>query len=307
MVGVVDEAHEWIEQYVRPTGPMVVTHDRPWAVVAVVPTADGPVWFKRCAPVQAFEPRLTAALASRSPFLLPPVIAGDDDRGWMLLGDAGTCVGDIGNPPDVWLALLPKYAELQRHEAAFANEHVDAGVEDLRTSRLPGRYASLLSDDIPLAADERELLLRFESTFAAWCADLDEHAVASSIQHDDLHHNNVYLRNGEHCILDWGDACVSHPFASLVVTFQFLEDVNGLAPDDAWFARLRDAYLEPWGGDNREAFDLAQRVGTFAHAIAWVRQWRALPDSYRPRFEVAYRAVLRRGTHLAKVAPRTRP
>src|SRR5437660_7138514 len=40
-------------------GPIETAHDRPWATVLRVPVADGVVWFKACAPVQAFEPRLT--------------------------------------------------------------------------------------------------------------------------------------------------------------------------------------------------------------------------------------------------------
>ena len=36
-------------------------------------------------------------------------------------------------------------------------------------------------------------------------------------------------------ILDWGDSSISHPFASLFVTFRFLEEITHLSPDDAWF------------------------------------------------------------------------
>ncbi len=51
---------------------------------------------------------------------------------------------------------------------------------------------------------------------------------------------NVYAK-GEHLrVLDWGDTSISHPFASLGVTFRFLEERNRLLPDDPCFARLRD-------------------------------------------------------------------
>ena len=64
--------------------------------------------------------------------------------------------------------------------------------------------------------------------------------------------------------------------------------------DDAWFARLRDAYLEPWGAGLADAFALAIRVGAFAHAIAWARQRDALPDEARPEFVKRFAVVLRR-------------
>jgi len=119
------------------------------------------------------------------------------------------------------------------------------------------------------------------------------------VQHDDLHHNNLYVHDGGYRVLDWGDASVSHPFASLFVTFRFLEEVNGLARTDPWFRRLRDAYLEPWGSGHEQTFELAFAVGSVAHAIAWVRQRRALPDHYKPRFDTAYRFVLDQVLRLA--------
>jgi aminoglycoside phosphotransferase (APT) family kinase protein len=89
------------------------------------------------------------------------------------------------------------------------------------------------------------------------------------VQHDDLHMANLYAQGGRLRLLDWGDASISHPFASLVVTFRFLEERNRLQPGDPWFARLRDAYLEPWGGGLTDASALAIRVGAFAHTFAW--------------------------------------
>jgi hypothetical protein len=83
-------------------------------------------------------------------------------------------------------------------------------------------------------------------------------------------------------------------FASLFETFRFLEGVNGLAPDDPWFPRLRDAYLEPWGRGLVDTFALALRVGAFAHAIAWARQRVNLPHEARPDFDRGYSDMLRR-------------
>jgi hypothetical protein len=94
--------------------------------------------------------------------------------------------------------------------------------------------------------------------------------------------------------LDWGDSSISHPFFSLVVTFRFLEERSGLRPNDPWFARLRDAYLEPWGTDLTDEFDLALRVGRFAHAIAWSRQHEFLSPEERTPFDDWLAHVLRR-------------
>ena len=64
-------------------------------------------------------------------------------------------------------------------------------------------------------------------------------------------------------------------------------------PDDPWFARLRDAYLEPWGSGLAGTFELAIRVGRFAHVIAWSRQRDALPEAKRAEFDGWFAEVLR--------------
>jgi hypothetical protein len=84
------------------------------------------------------------------------------------------------------------------------------------------------------------------------------------------------------------------------VTFRFLEEFNHLAPDDPWFGRLRDAYLEPWGTGLEETFELAIRVGWFAHSIAWSRQRDALPPEAWPDFDRAFVNILRRAVAQAR-------
>ena len=141
---------------------------------------------------------------------------------------------------------------------------------------------------------------RSTATRSSGCApsprfdELAAHGIPETIQHDDLHMANLYAQGGRLRVLDWGDSSISHPFASLVVTFRFLEEINKLSPVDPWFARLRDAYLEPWGRNLTAVFDLALRVGMVADAIAWTRQRDHLPEEARPEFDTWFRVVLRR-------------
>src|SRR5438093_13645994 len=147
-------AEDWIRAHVEPIGAIEIAHERPWSTVLRVPIADGVAWFKACAPIQAFEPTLTAALYARWPDRVPEVIAHDDGRGWMLLADAGRPLSEEGNPPEAWLVALPLYAELQRGEAAHASEHLASGVPDLRLPALPARYEELLRQNLPLENEE---------------------------------------------------------------------------------------------------------------------------------------------------------
>ncbi len=289
-------------------GPIEVVRERAWATVARVPLANGSAWLKACETLHAFEPRLTAELHARAPDLVAEVLAYEEERAWLLLADAGTPIDELGNAPEIWLRILPLYAELQRDEAVDAAAHVEHGVPDLRVGALAALYEDLLRLDLPLSTAELYRLRNHAGRFEQSCAELATAGIPESVQHDDLHMKNVYSLAGVLRILDWGDASISHPFASLVVTFRFLEERNGLSPDDPWFERLRDAYLEPWGHGLAPTFALAQRVGSFAHVFAWTKLRDHLPSDYRRRFDEPFAVVLRRALALAadEFAPQRR-
>ncbi|HET7568527.1 MAG TPA: hypothetical protein VFJ91_11075 [Gaiellaceae bacterium] len=255
-------AEAWLAGLVAPAGPPVLESAMPWASVWRIPLAGGgAAWFKSCAPAQAFEPRLTAALASRRPDVLPEVLGWDEGRSWLLLADAGTPLG-IGGGPAPWPPVLAAYAELQRGETAHAAAHLAAGVPDRGLARFPELHERLLAAIPGLVPREDVPALAVELAAAG---------IAETIQHDDLHGNNVYGRR----ILDWGDSCVSHPFLTFFVTVAHLADGT---PEE----RLRDAYLEPWGdADARDAFAVARRLGPYAHAFKELETLGEVPDWVR--------------------------
>src|SRR5437763_14740607 len=74
-------AEEWIRRYVEPTGEIETEKERPWATVLRVPLPGGGLcWFKACAPVQAFEPPLTAELFARCPDRVAEVLSHPERR-----------------------------------------------------------------------------------------------------------------------------------------------------------------------------------------------------------------------------------
>jgi len=238
---------------------------RAWSTVLRVPTVDGTVWFKATAPGVRHEAALLRLLSERRPDLVPEPLALDEERGWMLLRDAGTPLLEVMREDGSvrrWLDVLPRYAELQLACAPDVEELLAIGVPDLRLATLPERYEEVATGRFRGAAP----LVR------DFAAELAEFALPETVQHDDLHDRNVFVgAEGGYRIVDWGDAVVSHPFLTLAVTLEGvirwgLDDVE----DSVDTAPFRDAYLRPFAGgrDLRRAVEIALRLGWAARAVA---------------------------------------
>ena len=277
------EAHGWIERELARlggavTGPIEQPHATQWSTVLRVPTQDGDVWFKAPAPKLAFEAGLVDLLSERRPDCVPPLLARDLESGWMLLADAGTRMRELVETEsdlDRWLTILPLYAGLQLDLMGDVDELLARGVPDVRLERLPGLYEELLDElaDAAAPAEQLEQLRREVERVHALAEELAAFGIPETIQHDDLHDAQVFQRDGRYLLLDWGDACVSHPFFTLSVTAEGflawgLDDVEN-SIDTVPF---RNAYLQPFERDfgDRDlaaATKLALRLGWICRAI----------------------------------------
>ena len=88
------------------------------------------------------------------------------------------------------------------------------------------------------------------------CVALSAAPQPSALEHADIHGTNVLTANGRCRLIDWGDCCITHPFAALFVPIQFVVASLPTAARPAAARRLRDCYLEPWGGPTRDNLDL---------------------------------------------------
>jgi hypothetical protein len=190
-------------------------------------------------PAFAHEAAVVSLLARRAPDLVPELLATDLERGWMLQADGGTRLREAGLDAGFWEEVLPRYAELQLAAAADRGLLLEAGAPDRTLAALPALYERLVEDE---PAELRALAPRV----AEVCASLAAHGLPETIQHDDLHDGQVFLRDGGFRIIDWGDSCVSHPFFTLTVTLRGLARRLELPEATPELDRFRDAYLEPW-------------------------------------------------------------
>ena len=252
------------------TGPSEQTHVTLWSTVLRVPTTDGTVWFKANDASMRHESALVDLLATHCPSLVPPPVATDPHHGWLLAQDAGEWLRSVSRRSgtlDHWLQVLPAYADAQLALVPHVEDLLALGVPDRRLATLPEGYARLV-DEVDAPPRLRQAVALVEDL----CEQLAAYAVDETLNHDDLHDGQVFLRDGRLAVLDWGDACISHPFFTLSVT---LEGVLGWGLDDVEGSvdttPFRDAYLAPfrerYPGDLVAACDVALRLGWACRAV----------------------------------------
>jgi Phosphotransferase enzyme family len=272
--GWLGRATSWIDERVERTGELELVRALPWAATARVPTADGPVWFKESAPGLAFEPALTVIVSSRRPDCTPTVVGAEGAR--LVTRDCGVSLHDAheaGSDPPGWDRVLPLYAELQIALTADADDALAAGTPDKRPAGLRELAAGLDLEEELSAAVERALEGLGDD-------------VPATVAHEEIHEGNVFVRDGRPFFLDWGEACVSHPFVAPLLALRAATERAGLEPGSAEVEGLRDAYLEPFtsfapAAELRESFACGYLLAALCRALTWRRILDPLSPSVR--------------------------
>jgi hypothetical protein len=318
--GWLDEVSDWIDEQLAPAGMVRIgtpaLRGRMWSVVVRVPVEEswagagsrrragkhsaadrsgGTVWFKANPAGSAFEPALLAALARWAPDMLPSPLAVDTARAWTLSEDAGTHLRELllrDPDPDHLRPLLQRYARMQRALVTRTQDLLALGMPDLRPQVLPGRFEALLARPaLRSTIDEAqyEALAAFAPVLREHCRELDGLGIPASLDHGDLHPNNVFGQGERALASDWGDGAVAHPFSTLLVLLRSAAeffDADGLAA-------VRAAYLEPWMEDGYRSADveraayLAMRVAPVLRAVAWVRVFPCFAQVAEPNANAA--------------------
>jgi hypothetical protein len=233
----------------------------PWASVVAWDRPDGAVWGKAMCPGFASECRLLPLLAEHAPNAVLRPIRADVHHG-LLLPDGGPTIEDHLSV-DRWTKVLLGYAELQRALVGNDDAILAAGCVDLRPHRAVQRLEQHMASG---NVERRPHLLEWLHRVAAELGD----AIPATIQHDDLQPSNV-LADGR--ILDWGDASLAHPFASLLTALA--RGTDRRPGTDAERDTMSDAYLRSW----------APLLGRDAHTEAdmvWLRRQAALAQLLAP-------------------------
>lgn len=274
----VAEAHAWIDGQLAGlgrvrTGEVEQPHVTAWSTVMRVPTDGGPIWFKANEQAMVHEAAVLELVARRSDGRVPSPLARDPRTGWMLLADAGPRLRDVVEQERSlarWLDVLAAYARVQIACEDDVDELLGLGLPDCRLHTLPGQYADLLA-----TLPDPDPRLPGPDAVESQCARLAAYDVRETVQHDDLHDGQVFLGSGVHQVLDWGDACVSHPFFTLAVTLEGViawgvDDVAGSEDLEPHLAAYLAPYAEHTGrslAELREAASIAMRLGWVCRAV----------------------------------------
>ena len=262
----------WIREQVAVAGlgaVSAVTPDRlrPWGAVLTVDTAAGRLWCKAVEPRRRFEVPVTATLSAGWPTLGPVVVAADEAEGWLLLRDHGRPIGEVLDPAqqiEAVAELLPAYAAMQRASTGELEGWLAAGLPDRRLPTLADRLRRILAtltDPALRAAVEAAL-----PDLAAACDRLHALVPATALDHADLHGTNVVWDGTTARVIDWGDACATHPYVSLFVPLHFL--VRNLATPAAR-RQATERLLDAFGTSvDDEAMTLATWIGPVVRVLS---------------------------------------
>lgn len=268
-------AHAWIDERLDELGlartdEVEQPHVRDWATAMQVPTDRGVVWFKANEEALAHEAAVLELVAARSAGRVPAPLARDPQTGWMLTADAGRRlreVVEVERSLERWLDVLEACARVQLACEDDVDAFLSLGLPDCRLATLPAAYADLLAD-----LDDTDPRLPGREAVEEMCRELAAYGIRETVQHDDLHDGQVFLGTGTHQLLDWGDACVSHPFFTLSVTLEGViawgvDDVERSEDVEPYLAAYLAPYLDRYDGDLREAARLATRLGWICRAV----------------------------------------
>jgi hypothetical protein len=285
-----DELRDWCASVVGPVTGMTQQKLRGWATVWRVETADG-VWFaKQNCPGQQIEPPLMATLARLTPDRVVPVTAAKD--GFLLTPDQGevfyeTAGGDLEN----WVRLAREAALLQRELVPHHGELKGLGLSQLRpeeavdyVSARIEQYAALAADDPRVLAPEVADRLRGHlPVVRRWAEEVAALGLPLTLNHNDLHENNVFDVDGRLRFFDFGDAWVTEPLGVLLVPLNILGEKLEAADDDPRLWQVADAALEVWSdlvppSDLRAALPAALSLGRLGRVESWARCLPSLSD-----------------------------
>lgn len=275
--------------------PPTLFRDRPWSCIWTIETNAGRLFLKEQRAALANEASLLPFLSSHCADNLPEWLGCLPEAGLVLMHDAGRQLREeLTECPSLehWEQVLDIYADIQRRLIGSEETLIALGAQDRRFASLPIQFEALIpilpwlrrkSED-GLTDSEILLLPKALELLKSQCQYLTESVLPETINHDDLHSGNIFLKEERYRLIDWGDCVVSHPFFTIPITLMSAADSLGCLDDAPEIAALRDRYLLHWAEfASLEVLQQIYRMVECANPINRVLTWYAankhLPDA----------------------------
>lgn len=228
----------------------------PYSNVLRFLTESGAVYLKETPEALSIEPKIIRLISERYHGRVPLIIDSNEDLNCFLMKDAGTPLRDFlkdNFQVELLCQSIKKYTEIQKDSIADVLEFLSLGVLDWRLNRLPELYNDMITQEELLftngiSQDELNVLQEMRTVCASLCEILSEYSIPQTINHCDLHDNNILIENNlkTETIIDWGETVISFPLFSLISFLSTSAFRYSLKESDSAFIELRDAALENW-------------------------------------------------------------
>ncbi len=219
---------------------------RPWSTVWRAETARGVFWAKDNCRRQRHEASLLLRLGELAPDRVLPVTAAEPDVGLLLTPDRGVPLARTREvDTDTWCDVVAAHAGLQRDVAP----HLPTlGLTRLAAADAVGHVERLMStlrgypdgDPRRLTDDQARAVEATLPDVALWSDQVAALGLPVTIDHNDLHPNNVFEVDGRLELFDFGDAVAQEPLAALRIPLASAHE------DGLDLPRIADAGIEAW-------------------------------------------------------------
>jgi hypothetical protein len=285
------EASAWIVDELGGQGIALtgeVEQLRSWERSSVmrVDTEEGKVYFKAVPRQWGHEPGLTAWLGRRFSEVTPAIITRDEGGRRMLVREFD------GRP-------LPETADIAVWERAYATlgrmqRELAGSLEDVERIGVPVHHPVDILDRIgAMLHDERRMRLGLDGGLQAEdaavlqnaiprlqdaCRRLIDGPIPCSLDHGDFWPGNIFATDESVLLFDWSDATITHPFFSLVMA---ADEIDEALPGTS--CQMIDAYLTAWTA--YAPLDTLRTIFADAMLVAPLHQALMYRDTYLPAME----------------------
>jgi hypothetical protein len=287
----VAELEEWCRSVLLEEVILDEVKIRSWSAVWRVVTPGGTYYAKQNCPGQSFEAALMSVLSGLSDRVVP-VTAIDADRGFLMTPDQGPVLREaVGDSEETWCAVAREASLLQREVAPHVAALEAAGARRLGAAEAPTYVATRLEQYAALpAGDPRGLDRAAADRLRAalpeverWSEQVLALGLPVTLNHSDLHSNNVFAHRDQMVFFDFGDAVLSDPLAVLLATLSSMRFHLDCGPDDPRLAKVAESAIEVWtdlvpAAELREALGASLQLGKLARSESWARCLTTLTD-----------------------------